>query len=49
MSKSRYSKTKAAGQMVGLRRYGKGGKNFGQQAHLIQAENRQIRRMRKKG
>lgn len=44
MSKSRYSKTKAAGQLVGLSRYGK---QFGQQAHLVPTENRQMRRMRK--
>lgn len=49
MSKSRYAKTKAAGQAVGLSRYGKGGKNFGQQAHLVPLENRQMRRMRQKG
>jgi hypothetical protein len=40
MSKSRYSKTKAAGQLVGMSRYGK-------QAHLVPTENRQMRRMRK--
>jgi hypothetical protein len=45
MSKSRYAKTKAAGQLVGLSRYGK---QFGQQAQLVQAENRQMRRMRKR-
>lgn len=45
MSKSRYAKTKAAGQLVGMtREY----KPFRQQAHLVPAENRQIRRMRKK-
>ena len=44
MSKSRYSKTKAAGQLVGMSRYRK---QFGQQAHLVPAENRQMRRMRK--
>lgn len=40
MSKSRYSKTKEAGQLVGMSRYGK-------QAHLVHAENRQMRRARK--
>lgn len=45
MSKSRYSKTKAAGPLVGMSRYGK---QFGQQAHLIPTENRQMRRMRKR-
>lgn len=44
MSKSRYAKTKAAGQLVGMSRYGK---QFGQQAHLVPTENRQMRRMRK--
>ena len=44
MSKSRYAKTKAAGQLVGMSRYSK---QFGQQAHLVPAENRQMRRMRK--
>ena len=44
MSKSRYSKTKAAGQLVGMSRYGK---QFGQQAYLVNANNRQMRRMRK--
>lgn len=44
MSKSRYSKTKAAGQLVGMSRYGK---QFGKQAHLIPTENRQMRRARK--
>ena len=44
MSKSRYAKTKAAGQLVGLSRYGK---QFGQQAQLVQVENRKMRRMRK--
>lgn len=44
MSKSRYSKTKAAGQLVGMNRCGK---QFGQQAHLVPANNRQMRRMRK--
>ena len=46
MSKSRYSKTKAAGQLVGMSRYGK---QFGQQAHLVHAEHRQMRRARKHG
>lgn len=45
MSKSRYSKTKAAGQLVGMSRYGK--QFGGQQAHLVPTENRQMRRMRK--
>ena len=45
MSKSRYSKTKAAGQLVGMSRYGK---QFGQQARIIPAENRQMRRMKKR-
>lgn len=45
MSKSKYAKTKAAGQLVGMSRYGK---QFGQQAHLVPAENRQMRRMRKR-
>ena len=44
MSKSKYAKTKAAGQLVGMSRYGK---QFGQQGHLIPANNRQMRRMRK--
>ncbi len=44
MSKSRYSKTKAAGQLVGMSRYGK---QYGQRARLVPAENRQMRRMRK--
>lgn len=44
MSKSKYAKTKAAGQLVGLSRYGK---QFGQQARLVPTENRQMRRMRK--
>lgn len=44
MSKSRYSKTKAAGQLVGMSRYWK---QFGQQAHLVPTENRQMRRIRK--
>lgn len=44
MSKSRYAKTKAAGQLVGMSRYGK---QFGQQAHLVPTENRQMRRIRK--
>lgn len=44
MSKSKYAKTKAAGQLVGLSRYGK---QFGQQAHLVHANNRQMRRVRK--
>lgn len=44
MSKSRYAKTKAVGQLVGMSRYGK---QFGQQVHLVHAENRQMRRMRK--
>lgn len=39
----RYTKTKAAGQLVGLtREY----KPFRQQAHMIGANNRQMRRMR---
>ena len=46
MSKSRYAKTKAAGQLVGMSRYGK---QFGQQACLVPAENRQMRRERKHG
>ena len=46
MSKSKYAKTKAAGQLVGLSRYGK---QFGQQAHLVPTENRQMRRARKHG
>lgn len=46
MSKSRYAKTKAAGQLVGLTREGK---LYRQQAHLILVENRQMRRMRRKG
>lgn len=46
MSKSRYAKTKAAGQLVGMSRYGK---QFGQQAHLVNANNRQMRRARKHG
>lgn len=45
MSKSKYTKTKAAGQLVGLSRYGK--QFGGQQAHLVPANNRQMRRMRK--
>ena len=45
MSKSKYAKTKAAGQLVGLSRYGK---QFGQQARIFSAENRQMRRLRKK-
>jgi len=45
MSKSKYAKTKAAGQLVGLSRYGK---QFGQQARIVSAENRQMRRLRKK-
>jgi hypothetical protein len=45
MSKSKYAKTKAAGQLVGLSRYGK---QFGQQVRLVPAENRQMRRMRKR-
>lgn len=44
MSKSRYAKTKAAGQLVGMSRYSK---QFGQQAHLVPAKNRQMRRARK--
>lgn len=46
MSKSRYAKTKAAGQLVGMSRYGK--QFGGQQAHLVPTENRQMRRMRKR-
>lgn len=42
----RFSKTKAAGQLIGLTREGK---PYRQQAHLIPAENRQMRRMRRKG
>lgn len=45
MSKSRYAKTKAAGELVGLSKYGK---QFGQQARLVQCENRQMRRMKNK-
>ena len=45
MSKSRYSKTKAAGQLVGMSRYGK--QFGGQQARLVPANNRQMRRARK--
>ena len=41
MSKSRYSKTKTAGQLAGMSRYGK---QFGQQAHLVPANNRQMRK-----
>ena len=44
MSKSRYAKTKATGQLAGMSRYGK---QFGQQAHLVPVENRQMRRARK--
>lgn len=44
MSKSKYAKIKAAGQLVGMSRYGK---QFGQQARLVPANNRQMRRMRK--
>ncbi len=46
MGKSRYAKTKTAGESVGLSRYGK---QFGQQAGLLPVENRQMRRMKKKG
>lgn len=41
----RYTKTKAAGQLVGMtREY----KPFRQQTHLVLAENRQMRRMRER-
>lgn len=46
MSKSRYSKTKAAGMAIGITRIGK---QYGQaQNNLIPAQNRQMRRMQKK-
>lgn len=46
MSKSRYSKTKASGEAVGMTRYGK---QFNQKAHLVPANNRQMRRMSARG
>lgn len=42
MSKSRYAKTKAAGEAVGMNRYGK---QFNQSSRLIPSKNRQMRRM----
>lgn len=44
MSKSRYAKTKAAGEAVGMNRYGK---QFNQSSRLIPSKNRQMRRMGK--
>ena len=46
MSKSRFSKTKAAGAAVGMTRYGK---QFGQQPKLVETNNRQMRRMKNAG
>ena len=46
MGKSRYAKTKAAGQAVGLTRYGK---LFSQKPELQPGMNRQMRRMGMKG
>ncbi len=46
MSKSRYSKTKAAGEAVGLTRYGK---QFNQKPNLVPMKNRQRRRMESRG
>lgn len=47
MSKSKYSKTKAAGLMCGMSRY-KNYKFAQAGVGMVQAENRQIKRMRKK-
>lgn len=45
MSKSRYSKTKAAGMAIGITRIGK---QYGQaQNNLVPTQNRQMRRMQK--
>jgi hypothetical protein len=46
MSKSRYAKTKAAGEAVGMNRYGK---QFNQSSRLIPSKNRQMRRMESRG
>lgn len=46
MSKSRYSKTKAAGEAVGMNRYGK---QFNQSSRLVPSKNRQMRRMEIRG
>ena len=46
MSKSRYSKTKAAGEAVGMNRYGK---RFNQSSRLVPSKNRQMRRMESRG
>ena len=46
MSKSRYSKTKAAGEAVGMNRYGK---QFNQSSRLVPSKNRQMRRMKSRG
>lgn len=46
MSKSRYSKTKAAGEAVRLNRYGK---QFNQKPNLVPAKNRQFRRAESRG
>ena len=47
MSKSRYSKTKAAGLLVGMTRYKKQVKSSMAGAGIALADNRQMRRARK--
>lgn len=46
MSKSRYSKTKAAGEAVGMNRYGK---QLNQSSRLVPSKNRQMRRTESRG
>ena len=46
MSKSRYSKTKAAGEAVEMNRYGK---QFNQKPNIVPAKNRQFRRVESRG
>lgn len=46
MSKSKYSKTKAAGEAVGMNQYGK---QFNQSSRLVPSKNRQMRRMERRG
>lgn len=46
MSKSRHSKTKAAGEAAGMNRYGK---QFNQKPNVVPAKNRQFRRTESRG